>query len=197
MASNDSVPGADPVPAAPVAASTRHRAHAAPAPVEPAPVIESDPGFAPTAEVPDQPEIDDPKLAHLARQRPVERVAYGSYQSKLSAPQRPGFRRYWANDRGNRIAELMARGYIVVTDPVTKRPVTQSAGTLPEGGGMRAILMEIPIEFYQEDFGDKQERLNEVDRAIYTGRHNQDPDDRTYVPKSTPINVQVTRGMGR
>ena len=82
-------------------------------------------------------------------------------------------------------------------DARTGKPIQRPAGTLKEGGRMATYLMEIPQEFFDEDFEAKQESLNEMDNAIYTGRHKEDSDDKRYVPRSTPINVRVERGMGR
>lgn len=94
---------------------------------------------------------------------------------KLHAPKRKGYVRRWVNDKGNRIAELEEIGYTFVQEQGidTHGPgsrVNRLAGTQESGAPLKTYLMEIPEEFYLEDMRDKEEALQETDRAISEGR---------------------------
>ena len=43
--------------------------------------------------------------------------------------------------------------------------------------------MEIPKEFYDEDFAQKQAMVDATDEAIYRGTLNEEAGDKRYVPK--------------
>lgn len=94
---------------------------------------------------------------------------------KLHAPTREGYVRRFVNDKGNRLAELQEIGYTFVEEqgidshgPGTR--VNRLAGTHEGGAPLKTYLMEIPVEFYREDMQDKDEALQEFDRAISEGR---------------------------
>lgn len=133
-------------------------------------------------------------VQHIERNR--TRIPFGTHRQRLISMPRPGFKRRYFNDVGDRIARALDAGYAHVMDPRTKKPVQTTAGSRDGGGSLIAYLMEIPEQFYSEDFAAKQERLNEVDQQIYTGKHNEEQGDNRYVPRSG-INVRVERGMGR
>jgi hypothetical protein len=147
-------------------------------------------GQAPSPEAPPAPK------AHVQRNRKA-RTPFGMYRTKLNAEQRPGFKRRWFNDDQGRIQRAEEAGYVVVMDDVTKKPRTQVAGNHKNGEVMFAVLMEIPEEFWNEDFEAKQESLNEVDRSIMMGRNDEEKGANMYVPRSTPMNVRVEVGQGR
>ena len=88
----------------------------------------------------------------------------------LTAQARPGFVRRYVNDKPGRIQEFLDAGYTPVTDG--QRPGDEQVGDskLPGttvakhvGNGMNAYLMEIPLNFYEEDQAEKQE---ENDRQV-------------------------------
>jgi hypothetical protein len=95
-----------------------------------------------------------------------------------------------------RIERARAAGYDHVVDD-KGRPVTLIVGTQEKGGALNGFLMEIPDEFYNEDFAVKQGALDEVDKAIYRGALNEEPGDKRYVPKNAPIKFGVERGTGK
>jgi hypothetical protein len=76
----------------------------------------------------------------------------------LTADQRPGYRRRFVNDVGDRIAKFEQAGWVVVRgdagafkDRTGKASQLGEAVRKPVGGGMNAVLMEIPEEYYTED----------------------------------------------
>lgn len=98
------------------------------------------------------------------RERP-QRVPLNSHQ-RLVAPSRPGYVRRFVNSVEDRIERFKAAWW----DPVEGHVQTQSPragnatqmGALvdrPVGGGVRAVLMEIPEELYNEDQKIKQDRI--------------------------------------
>ena len=97
------------------------------------------------------------------------RVPLGTQRLRLTAEDRPGFVRRWMNESGNRIQAARDAGYTHVTDEKTGAPRKQLVGTLKEGGGMHAYLMEIPIEYYEEDLRAKDEPLTRFDTDISRG----------------------------
>jgi hypothetical protein len=47
----------------------------------------------------------------------IERQPFGVLEQELAYPPRPGFRRYWFNDRPGRIRRALRAGYAHVVDP--------------------------------------------------------------------------------
>ena len=90
---------------------------------------------------------------------------------KLLATKRPGFVRRWANDEANNLEEMLDRGYTFVEDRDTVIPSTdvgerksQHVGVKTDGSGLRAYLMEIPEEFYEEDQKEKEAEIRKVEQ---------------------------------
>lgn len=110
---------------------------------------------------------------------------------KLDAPKREGFVRRWINDTPGRIQDAQGGGYAIVKKD--GKPWTTVVGVREGGGSLVAYLMEIPQQFYDQDFAAKQEKRNELERQIYTGTHKQEAGDNRYVPKDG-IKVGVQRG---
>lgn len=119
---------------------------------------------------------------------PYERIPMGTRRAKLARPKRPGFVRRWFSDVNGRIQEAQAAGYAFVLD-AKGAPDKYRVDTDQHGNAVWGFLMEIPEAFYDQDFAAKQNSLNETDMAIYTGKHNELPDDNRYIPKSTPMRV--------
>lgn len=126
----------------------------------------------------------------------TKRTPLGQRRSKLRVPQRDGFVRRWVNEVPGRIADALAGGYAHVLDKAGKA-MEMYVGTAERGGGQIAYLMEIPVEFAEEDNRLKQESLDEVDKAIYGGTFDAEDDDARYRPKSAPIKFGTVRGLGR
>lgn len=126
--------------------------------------------------------------------RRKERRPFGRQEAKLTYPPREGFTRRFFNDDPGRVERALDAGYThVVKD---SHNYTRPGGTNKQGGGRTLFLMEIPTEFYDEDFAAKNGALDETDNAIYTGHHNKEAGDGRYVVKTTPISVGVRRGPG-
>jgi len=112
------------------------------------------------------------------RARPHRRPL--SRRDVLSFPRRPGYYRRVVNDTGGgrRIQAFKDAGYEEVrdgsltgADGEAGRPsqigknVTRVVGT-DQQGAIRGVLMEIPLEFYNEDQAAKQRRIQEMEDTI-------------------------------
>lgn len=98
-----------------------------------------------------------------------ERIPFGAARQKLAATDRPGYHRRWFNDDGRRVDAAKAAGYTFVNDPRTGEPTKSVVGVAKSGGGQAAYLMEIPIEFFNEDQSAKDEKLRQFDQDIRRG----------------------------
>lgn len=96
-----------------------------------------------------------------------KRVPLGAQQLKMRAAKRPGYVRYWFNDKGNRIADAQNAGYAFVEERGEQRSMT--VGTQEDGSPLKAYLMEITQEFYDEDQALKLVPLDEFEAAINGG----------------------------
>jgi hypothetical protein len=124
-----------------------------------------------------------------------DRVPLGVPRTKLTTPQRPGYVRRWINDDDKgRLQNAQQGGYTFVEDPALRvgedgggdRPdsrVSRIVGRAESGKPLRAFLMEIPSEQYQEDQASKQSELDEVDRAIKKGSLVSQGEESRYVPE--------------
>jgi len=109
----------------------------------------------------------------VAVRKPRSSVAGGNL--KLHAPDRPGFRRRFVNDTGNRIAELQELGYTLVEDSAiaTHGPgsrINRLAGTQDGGAPLKTFLMETPNHLWEQGMKEKEAEREEVDLAINQGR---------------------------
>jgi hypothetical protein len=150
------------------------------------------------SEVDALPEVVIPPNVSVKSAARRERVPLGAPRLKLSAPERPGYKRRWINDVGGRPEQAEAGGYEFVTDTGLQigetavgsgnqdlgSRVSRIVGTLPNGQPKRAYLMEIREEFYENDQKEKQQRLDKIDDQIRGGTFNPDNDNDTkrYVP---------------
>lgn len=106
------------------------------------------------------------------------RAKLGTAALKLAAPERPGFKRRFFNDDGNRIAEAHELGYDIVSETRAKSPGlgshdTRNVGTKASGEPLRAILMETPDELYAEGLAEKEAQSAAIDLAIMSGRDSE------------------------
>ena len=99
-----------------------------------------------------------------AKNRP-QRTPVGR-RNVLTAEQRKGYVRRWVNDVDGRIQMFEEAGYEAVTTPTqVGDEIAGSASQVgsvvrkPVGGGVTAVLMEIPKEFYSEDQAAKEAHL--------------------------------------
>lgn len=128
-----------------------------------------------------------------------ERIPFGVPQSRLTvANTDPSFVYRWVNDDGKgRIDRAVAGGYEFVQSEADQKvgsgsadgnsdvgsKVSRIVGTSESGGGMRAYLMRIKKEWYDEDQRRKQkEGPDMIEAAIRRGTLNQSGDDNRYIP---------------
>ena len=100
-----------------------------------------------------------------------KRVPLGQ-RNILTAPKRPGFVRRFVNDRDDRVQAFKDAGWTLVEeapvgDPKIGRASSIGSMTNPSVGlGQRAILMEIPEKYYQEDYKAAQAEITQVENEI-------------------------------
>lgn len=105
----------------------------------------------------------------------------------LRAEEKKGFKRRFVNDKDNRIQMFLDAGYTIVQDgsSVADKNVGDSHGTGSVAGkyvgdGTRAILMEIPEEFYKEDLAAKSERIKATEAGLGRNEHGSITDEGIY-----------------
>jgi hypothetical protein len=126
----------------------------------------------------DLPEL--PRRPDMPDSRP--RQPFGSEELQLAWPARRGYRNYWFNDVPGRITRAKKAGYSHVIDPDTGDPaciVTDKT----DRGGRKSYLMEIPMQWYQEDMQRQAEALDRRLNDIRHGRAGPGAEDHRYVPK--------------
>lgn len=101
-----------------------------------------------------------------------KRIPLGT-RNVLTAPKRPGFVRRFVNDTGDRIQRFKDAGYSIVEDDIQvgdpKIGKSDKLGSSVEanvGGGRRAVLMEIPEEYYNEDYNAAQNKITAVENEM-------------------------------
>ena len=105
-------------------------------------------------------------------EQPRKRVKLGT-RNILSAPQKPGFVRRFVNDTGDRVQLFKEAGWNTVDDvnqvgdPKLGTASSIGSGANPHvGGGQRAVLMEIPEEFYLADQAEAQAEITKVENEM-------------------------------
>jgi hypothetical protein len=124
----------------------------------------------------------------------IRRIPMGTLSARLRLDPRPGFYRRWLNDVPGRIERAKAAGYTFIMGR-DGQPKSAPAGTLEQGGGMRAYAMELPMHLREEDLEAKSAKNDEVDRALNRGSLNAQPDDKTYVPDTGIRMVRAGRRL--
>jgi len=112
----------------------------------------------------------------LFRERPTgtfDRKPFGDQEQALYYPPRSGFRRYWFNDIPGRIARAKQAGYSHVIDPDTNQPLARITDK-DNGRGRASYLMEIPIEWYQQDMAKNAAKLEDRLNDIRKGQNGSD-----------------------
>lgn len=137
-----------------------------------------------------------------------KRHAFGTAQSKLAVENTdPNFHYHWINDVPGRIDEAMAGGYeFVKREEVSLLPgvtprnsapgdqVSAIVGKNEDGTALRAYLMKIPLEWYEENQKIIQDRVNLTDAAIREGRVTADTNSSKFYHKSGDIKMQNKLG---
>jgi len=113
-----------------------------------------------------------------------KRIPVGVKQYKLKSEHSEGKVGRWVNDVGDRLKRFQRGGYEHVDDP----DATESSDGLgskkckivDSATGLKAYLMEIDQELYDEDQEVKQAELDKVDNRIKTGKINNELGDAGY-----------------
>lgn len=91
----------------------------------------------------------------------------------MTTDQRDGYARRWVNDVDGRPEMFEDAGYAKVVKPTkVGDPMAGAASQLdsvvrkPVGGGINAVLMEIPVELYEEDQRSKEHALKEREKTL-------------------------------
>jgi hypothetical protein len=110
--------------------------------------------------------MSDPK------NRPT-RTPLGERNVLTVANKRPDYEQRWVNDVDDRIERANAAGYTAVMRPTKvgdpkAGAATQVGGIVrrPVGGGITAVLMEIPEEYFREDQAAKEAKLKDTERSL-------------------------------
>lgn len=129
------------------------------------------------------------------------RVPLGVARSKLSVPERPGYKRRWVNDTEGRLAQATQGGYEYATDQSLQigSPDVDNENrdlgarisrVVDKSTGQKAYLMEIKEEFYEEDQAAKRRAVKAKDDLIKNGKL--DDDAERYVPdKGKGIRIET------
>ena len=114
--------------------------------------------------------------------RPGDRQPFGAAEQQLAYPPIDGFRLYWFNDVPGRVERAKLAGYEHVQE--NGQPVARNVGRGEGGGGIKAYLMKIPLEWYEEDSRAAQSLRDDNLRAIKEGRYGAATGQNQYVPSS-------------
>lgn len=122
-----------------------------------------------------------PEDNRIEDKRP-ERAPLGTGKNVLTAPTRPGYRRRFINDDGDRLKNALAAGYTIVgenaqvgDEDVTPRNTALGARTEVTAfrDGTKAILMEIPEELALED-DERKARIADAEEEAIINKPNED-----------------------
>jgi hypothetical protein len=109
-------------------------------------------------------------------QKRKERIPVGKRQYKLKSEQKEGKVPRWVNDRDGRLKRFQDGGYDFVDDPNEEESSDGLSGkkckVVDSGSGMKAYLMEIDKDLYDEDQLDKQGEVDKTDKKIKAGQFN-------------------------
>ena len=130
---------------------------------------------------------DEVKVTKPARNK---RIPFGVPQTKLGVEVLiDGFHLHWVNDEGSRLFQAEQGGYqfvepkeVGITNERENRVVVL-VGTKSDGTPLHAYLMKIPMEYFLEDQQHLQGHLDQIDRAIRTGKFEEKPGESRYIPK--------------
>lgn len=107
------------------------------------------------------------------RQSPRPKRTPIGTRNKLTAEPREGYVRRWVNDRDGRVQMFEEAGYEVVRKPTevgegVSAEATQLGSVVrkPVGGGVNAVLMEIPKEWNEEDQARKEDALKQKEKSL-------------------------------
>lgn len=137
----------------------------------------------------------------MGRPRKVEkptRVPLGTRRSKLQVPGIKGYKLRWINDVDGRCESAVEGGYVFVEKSEVPEKIGQGAlhqdntdinsrvsKVVSRGNKkpVRAFLMKIKNEWYEEDQRAKEEVNQQIDEALRQGKPGGNVVDNQYVPK--------------
>ena len=143
------------------------------------------------------------EVERKVEEAPRERFHFGVPQSKLGVmnPDK-NYHYHWINDTPGRIDMAQAGGYqFVPKGEVTLLPgvvskdsdlgdrVSAVVGRNEDGTPLRAYLMKIRLEWYEESQALLQAKSDATDKAIRAGRTSGQEDGNFYIPKGQPIKM--------
>lgn len=112
-----------------------------------------------------------------SRSERVERVPLHR-QNIIQSSTREGYTRRLVNDVDDRIERFKKAGWCPVEgetigDPHAGDPSSMGSMTTKSvGGGIKAVLMEIPTKYYKEDQRDKLKKVDALEEAMETDIKN-------------------------
>jgi len=124
-----------------------------------------------------------------------KRVPLGVQRLKMAMKNRPGFKRRWVNDKGDRLTQAMEGGYNLVPrdgaefteeDVANRNDSLNNAICKPVNSGeIKAYLMEIPTALYKADQKIKADAINETEEGLRRGSdaHGRPGADGRYIPR--------------
>lgn len=146
-----------------------------------------------------------PTREEIIAKKRKSRISLGGMRQKLSAKVRRGYKRYWFNDTPGRLQEATDAGYEYVIDPKLKvgDPDLEVADSVDSRiskvvdreTGMKAYLMEIEEELWQEDRDKAARQITESEKSLQSGvdDYGQPGRDGRYTPGSGTQISQETR----
>jgi len=123
------------------------------------------------------------KKAEVPTARERKRIPLAQ-RNILKYPDREGYRRRVVNDIDDRIERYREAGWEVVHgtdqpggDPRAGEPTQFGTAVGKQvGGGIRGVLMEIPEEWYEEDFRSRQDNIDRQEAEMMRNRPGPGPD---------------------
>ena len=124
-----------------------------------------------------------------------KRVPLGVPRLKMAVSKRPGFKRRWVNDIGDRLNQAMDGGYNLVPrdgaefteeDVANRNDSLNNAVSKPVNSGeIKAFLMEIPTALYTADQKVKADNINGTEDGLRRGAdtHGKPGADGRYIPR--------------
>lgn len=109
--------------------------------------------------------VERPEPQRRERMTYEARRTRGRLHVTIPEHEKGKFRYFWAVDRPGRIAELEEQWYERVDIQVAGGTV-RHAGAANDGSGEKAVLMRIPIEYYEEDMEQARQHREATMRQI-------------------------------
>jgi hypothetical protein len=139
-----------------------------------------------------------PNKVGRPKKQKVERVPFGAHRTKLQVPEIKGYKLRWINDVDGRPDEAIEGGYEFVLKDEVPRKIGQ--GNLHQDNSdingrvsrvvskgktspIRAFLMKIRKDWYEEDQSAKEQVNQQVDEALRQSTPGGNVVENQYVPK--------------